>query len=48
MYFIFKARIKNGFSVSTEHAVFELEVMVHEESGIWTNLSHNFTKGDSL
>ena len=38
----YKAHIQNGISDSYMDAVFEL--VAHEESEIWTNLSCSFTK----
>ena len=37
----FKTHVQNGFSGCYVHAVFEL--VVHEESNIWTSLPHSFT-----
>ena len=37
----YKARVQNGVSGSYMDAVFEL--VAHEESEIWTSLSHSFT-----
>ena len=42
----YKARVQNGVSGNYMDAVFEL--VVHEESEIWTCLSYSFTKGGLL
>ena len=42
----YKARVQNGVPGSYMDAIFKL--VVHEESEIWTSLSHSFTKGGLL
>ena len=44
----YKARVQNGDSGSTLHGNTVFEPVAHEESEIWTRLSHSFTKGGLL
>ena len=41
----YKARLQNGVSGSTLHGNTVFEPVAHEETKIWTRLSHSFTKG---